>query len=111
MKRVLVQVSEATHADWKRVASDRGVSMSEVARALIEREVVPGKRVLAVDDRAVLESAVRAKEIAARPSVVAAKVPGVSVGVRAHMRGDRPMLECPERVLPGNECPKCGLVV
>jgi hypothetical protein len=66
-KRVLVQVSDATHADWKRAASERGVSMSEVARALIEREVVPGKRVLAVAPAAVT------------PSEVAATVPGVRV--------------------------------
>jgi Zn-dependent membrane protease YugP len=35
-KRVLVQVSDVTHARWKRVASDRGMSMSEVARRLLE---------------------------------------------------------------------------
>ena len=41
---------------------------------------------------------------------VAATVPGVMVGVRAHMRGDRPMLECSERVASG-VCPKCGRVL
>jgi hypothetical protein len=35
-KRVLVQVSDITHAEWKRLASDKGMSMSEVARRLLE---------------------------------------------------------------------------
>ncbi len=35
-KRVLVQVSDITHDQWKRVASDKGMSMSEVARRLLE---------------------------------------------------------------------------
>jgi hypothetical protein len=35
-KRVLVQVEEDTHAQWKSEAERRGMSMSEVARKLIE---------------------------------------------------------------------------
>lgn len=36
VKRVLVQVDEVTHGEWKRVASGKGMSMSEVARRLLE---------------------------------------------------------------------------
>lgn len=36
VKRVLVQVDEVTHGEWKRLASDKGMSMSEVARRLLE---------------------------------------------------------------------------
>ena len=36
MKRVLVQVSEETHLAWKMVAKSKGMSMSELARKLIE---------------------------------------------------------------------------
>jgi hypothetical protein len=96
-KRVLVQVSDATHADWKRAASERGVSMSEVARALIEREVVPGKRVLAVAPAAVT------------PSAVAATVPGVGI-VRPHMKKNRPAVQCETR-WPSGVCPDCGQTV
>ena len=35
-KRVLVQVEEDTHAKWKSEADRRGMSMSEIARRLIE---------------------------------------------------------------------------
>lgn len=38
-RRVLVQVDEVTHAEWKRLASEKGMSMSEVARRLLESYV------------------------------------------------------------------------
>ena len=94
MKRVLVQVSEATHADWKRVASERGVSMSEVARALIEREVVPGKRVMAA--------------AVSVPADAPAKVGGVVTKGPAHMKAHRPSVECPCRVFVDGRCQECG---
>jgi antitoxin component of RelBE/YafQ-DinJ toxin-antitoxin module len=76
-RRVLVQVSDATHADWKRVASEMGVSMSEVARSLIESLVMSDRvPVLSADEAAVLAAPVRAVS----PADVAATVPGVKIG-------------------------------
>lgn len=43
-KRVLVQVSDITHERWKRVASGKGMSMSEVARRLLEAYLAKEER-------------------------------------------------------------------
>ncbi len=86
--------------------------MSDLARDLIERSVLTERGVPAQP----LSAGTPVREgVADLPRSVsadaAAKVPGVTVGVPAHMRGDRPTLECSERVVAGNVCGKCGRAV
>jgi hypothetical protein len=45
------------------------------------------------------------------PSEVAATVTGVTLGVRPHMRKDRPALQCEARIPVGEQCDVCGAVL
>ncbi len=118
-----MQVSEATHADWKRVASERGVSMSEIARGLIEEAVLEetggaarkdlvsrshaGTAGGSLGDGADLAPASSPHApVSSSAAALAASVPGVSI-VRPHMKKHRPAVECPTR-WPSGVCPDCG---
>lgn len=109
-RRVLVQVEEGTHAAWKARAFSEGRSMSELARDLIERAVLTGRGASVASGGSVRRAlgdggADRPRSVSAD---AAATVPVVG---GAHMKRDRPAVECPGRVFVDGVCQECGKAV
>lgn len=107
MPNINLRLTDSEHAELREWA--RG------SRRSIQREIV-----FRLFDGAVTERVGSGSAVATPPGVQAArsvtaavqpKVHDVGVRPRAHMRGDRPMLECEVRVPAGEVCSKCGRAV